>query len=348
MPAIWNFDVTYGTALAPAGYHRVTLQDGGSANLSKHELSSSKLSFLWYSDSPGKSGPVIEVTVLYDDEPVPAGWDKVPRALAKGGARSAFLCCRRGTTAAAGEPDAAVEDSKTADEPLPLGEVLIAYDNSVPAPDAPDKGRAEPWEKLDRSLDPVGQNVHLWWRRVSAGEQAAWTPYQLRVGDLVDARDRSGAWVPAEVIAATADTVTVHYPPWDSSWDDVISRVPAKLAPRGTHTTGKEPSSQQHQVGSYWALDLAEVDALRERVRQAASGQLEDAAAEQVLTRVLPAFIDRCMTSSYTDAREVVPAVNDLLQLTLDVVVCAIADHSKPLSTTVQQLLLQLGDCDVR
>ncbi|CAM9265373.1 unnamed protein product [Chrysoparadoxa australica] len=147
---VTGFDVTYGAALAPPAFHRITTCDGGSANLNAGAGSGALQTFLWY-QKDGES-PVVDVQVVHDDEPTPPGFERVARDLAKGSdsEHSIYLCfkCSGSRLASNGTGLA------------PIGEVVIAYGLDKP----PGTG----WESMKGSLAPAerDENVVLWYKRL--------------------------------------------------------------------------------------------------------------------------------------------------------------------------------------
>lgn len=155
------------------------------------------------------------MSVTYDDEPGPEGFERVSRDLAKGGTsgRKAFLWLKRhahlrpntAAAAAAGKSDTTV---------LPIGEVVVAFGSSDPnveearelaeqerlsgsgrGGNGTEEGRVvRVWERLERSLNPSAtadakdssgeggdSAVFLWFRRVSEEEPLSWSPHSLAV-----------------------------------------------------------------------------------------------------------------------------------------------------------------------
>ncbi|KAG5186083.1 hypothetical protein JKP88DRAFT_310040, partial [Tribonema minus] len=210
---ITGFDVTFGSALAAAGYHRTTLHDGGTANInrSNDKQGVSSQSFLWYCDVPSKLGPVVDVQVLYDDEPTPPGWEKVPRSMVVSDKRSSHLCLKR-AAAGAGTPMNLGSSDGEGDDP--------AAEDEQPLTEEGDDG------------------VYLWVRRAEPGLAEEWSAHALREGDWVDARDRTSKWMPAQIVAATADAVTVQYKAWAPKWNETIPRASTRLAAPGARTGG--------------------------------------------------------------------------------------------------------------
>lgn len=164
------------------------------------------------------------MSVTYDDEPGPEGFERVSRDLAKGGTsgRKAFLWLKRhaqqrpttnnnldgmgGAIPAAAEEDGGV---------MPIGEVVIAFGSADPnveeATEVAEQERAAAgggegteeqravrvWERLDRSLSPSaaattedrgGSAVFLWFRRVSEEEPLSWSAHSLAVRMLGEAK----------------------------------------------------------------------------------------------------------------------------------------------------------------
>ncbi|CAN0123012.1 unnamed protein product, partial [Ectocarpus fasciculatus] len=142
----------YGSALAPAGFHRITTRVGGSANL--NTTASSQQSFLWTHEGLSRGNPVVQIRVTYDDEPGPEGFERVSRDLAKGGTsgRKAFLWLkrhaqqiprtasataldqrRRSSNGTKEHEEAAAASQEEGDGGiLPIGEVVVAFGSSDP------------------------------------------------------------------------------------------------------------------------------------------------------------------------------------------------------------------------
>lgn len=166
------------------------------------------------------------MSVTYDDEAGPEGFERVSRDLAKGGTngRKAFLWLKRHaqqrptTTNLDGMegalPAAAEEDGGV----MPIGEVVIAFGTSDPnveeATEVAEQERAAAavagggsaeerravrvWERLDRSLSPSATTadddgesaVFLWFRRVSEEEPLSWSAHSLAVSMLGQAKKK--------------------------------------------------------------------------------------------------------------------------------------------------------------
>ncbi len=101
LSGITDLEITYGSSLAPAGYHKVTLPDGGQAELNRGQ-SSPSLSFLWYSESAGKGEPIVDIRISHeegkekDKESEFNGYERIPRNILKGSGNSvAYLYIKR-------------------------------------------------------------------------------------------------------------------------------------------------------------------------------------------------------------------------------------------------------------
>ena len=88
---ITDLEITYGTSLAPAGFRKISLQDGGQAELNRG-LAEVPI-FLWYTHNDSKL-PISEVKLLLDDEVCPEGFEKISRNVLKGSG-TAYFCIRR-------------------------------------------------------------------------------------------------------------------------------------------------------------------------------------------------------------------------------------------------------------
>ena len=105
MPYITDLCVAYGASLAPSGFHRLTLPDGGQAELNKGCGGAS--TFLWYSNKTDKS-PICDIILLFDEDACPNGFEKLSRNILNdckptptsidssvGHDRSVYLCIKR-------------------------------------------------------------------------------------------------------------------------------------------------------------------------------------------------------------------------------------------------------------
>ena len=92
--AIAELDITYGAALAPSGFHRVTQLSGEAAELNKGTGGSS--SYLWWRESDGRLEPIVEIMLVERDDDVPAGFERVPRNIHTVPGINRFVCFRRG------------------------------------------------------------------------------------------------------------------------------------------------------------------------------------------------------------------------------------------------------------
>eukprot|EP00752_Nemacystus_decipiens_P004045 g3704.t1 len=392
---ITDFDVTYGSALAPAGFHRITTRLGGTANL--NTTSSSQQSFLWTHEGLSRGNPVVQVSVTYDDEPGPEGFERVSRDLAKGGTsgRKAFLWLKRhaqqrptttnldgveGKIPAAEEEDAGV---------MPIGEVVVAFGSSDPnleeateiaeqeraaaaAGEGPEELRAvRVWERLDRSLNPSAtgmtesggdSDVFLWFRRVSEEEPLSWSAHSLAVGDWLDARDSDGTWCVAQVVRIETEFLRVHFQGYSSRFDEEIRLESSKLTKLGTHTSGRDMGQSSRRPGAPWGISADDVRRMINRVKELLPGVLREGETggpgdgygggvrQGPETRLwemdLPAFIERCLTSSISDP-QALPAINDLFKLMLEIIAVRLWKPA-PMPRHLLQTMSRLGNDDRR
>ncbi|KUF75997.1 hypothetical protein AM587_10003692 [Phytophthora nicotianae] len=61
-------------------------------------------------------------------------------------------------------------------------------------------------------------------------EEDAWR-YELRIGQLIDARDTDNVWYESRVVALSSTLVKLHYRGWTSKWDEWIERTSTRIAP---------------------------------------------------------------------------------------------------------------------
>eukprot|EP00903_Cladosiphon_okamuranus_P019913 g18301.t2 len=298
---VTDFDVTYGSALAPAGFHRITTRLGGTANL--NTTSSSQQSFLWTHEGLSRGNPVVQVSVTYDDEPGPEGFERVSRDLAKGGTsgRRAFLWLKRHaqqrptTTNVHGVEGGEIHAVEGDGGVMPIGEVVVAFGSSDPnveeatevaeqeraAATAAGEGTEERravrvWERLDRSLSPPAvattqsgrvSEVFLWFRRVSEEQPLSWSAHSLAVGDWLDARDSDGTWCVAQVVRIETEFLRVHFQGYSSRFDEDIRLESSKLTKLGTHTSGRDMGQSSRRPGAPWGITPGEVREMIRRVK---------------------------------------------------------------------------------
>jgi hypothetical protein len=133
-------EITYGSALAPAGYRKVTLPDGGQAELNR---GCGKLpSFLWYHIGAGRGDPIVEIILVHEDGAEREGYEKIPRNILKGSGQSAYIYIRRGV------------------DVDPIGDIRVLYGSNPP-----DDG----FERVEPSVIPTGDPVFLTVKHVSRG-----------------------------------------------------------------------------------------------------------------------------------------------------------------------------------
>ena len=114
MSAISDITVTYGSALAPAKYHRIVTLEGHGADVNK---GNGPPVYLWSKDRTNKEPAIVDISVIYDGEDVPEGFEKVSKTLLKGVDRQAYIC---------------VKKSEDPDVPA-VGKILILYgDEQLP------------------------------------------------------------------------------------------------------------------------------------------------------------------------------------------------------------------------
>eukprot|EP00636_Phaeomonas_parva_P000003 CAMPEP_0118852994 /NCGR_PEP_ID=MMETSP1163-20130328/1755_1 /TAXON_ID=124430 /ORGANISM="Phaeomonas parva, Strain CCMP2877" /LENGTH=230 /DNA_ID=CAMNT_0006785471 /DNA_START=225 /DNA_END=913 /DNA_ORIENTATION=+ len=221
--------VTYNDVLAPGGYHRVTTASAGRANINEHNDSSVQ-TYLWCSESASAGGAITDIRVLEAGEDVPEGYEKIKRNVTKGAAQRKYICVKR---------VAEGDEEQGADGAVPLSELCIVYGDAAP--------EGGDFEEANKTLAEGPTPVRLFFKR-SSGD-TGWTGQELAVDDWVDALDTENVWRVAQVIDATDATVTIHYKNWGSKWDDTIPRASAKLAPVGTHTSGKDTGWKKRTAG---------------------------------------------------------------------------------------------------
>ena len=58
----------------------------------------------------------------------------------------------------------------------------------------------------------------------------------IRVGDVIDAKDSEGRWFDSRIVEVDRDRVKVHYNGWSSRWDSWVDRKDESIQPHLTHT----------------------------------------------------------------------------------------------------------------
>lgn len=95
---ITDLQVSYGSALLQNPLRKVVGKGGLPVNVNP---GSGQPTYLWIKsvvDEPA----VVEVRILYDEEPVPEGFTKVQRDLSSGSGPSSFICFKTGAATARG------------------------------------------------------------------------------------------------------------------------------------------------------------------------------------------------------------------------------------------------------
>jgi hypothetical protein len=127
----------------------------------------------------------VAVDVIYSDEPVPPGFERVARDMCKGSSRSAYLCFRRQREPARREQDeeeAGKEEAEAEGEDEEAGERLQPLAEAVLA--AADEDPGEGFVRLEKPLGRGASPLFLCFKRVSpAGPSDAqpWSPAALKV-----------------------------------------------------------------------------------------------------------------------------------------------------------------------
>jgi ubiquitin C-terminal hydrolase len=344
MPAITAWYVTYGSALAPSGYHRVTRPGGGGAELRPLEHDGRACSSLWYRDSPGGSseeqGPIVDICILYGEEETPVGWEKVDRDISKGGEQSSFLCFRRASDDVLSQQQQ--QQQQQQQHLLPIGDAVITFDDDA---DGEEQVAGEDWEPVKRSL-VYGRNAFLWYKRVRPGEGSGWSGQSIREGDWLDVKDSTDRWVPAKAVSVEGEKIGLRYKDLGPQWDMYYYATSTRLAELGCKTGLKLDQVLEsevvvpHKVGSLWAVTREELQAMADRVRGCCSPSF---------TLMLPArlhvFIMMCMTSNFEESSEVLCEVQVLLQACIDFVVASIR-YPEHMSPHTLQLLLRIANAD--
>ena len=125
MSFITDICITYGSSLAPSGYHKLSLPDGGIADLNRG-CGGDTPSFLWYSKNninevDGKASYICDLIICTDESSYPDGFEVVPMNILKGNKQNkAFICIRKQSSS--------LIEQKTNDDNLILSELSILYE----------------------------------------------------------------------------------------------------------------------------------------------------------------------------------------------------------------------------
>lgn len=158
------------------GFRRCTrLDNDKSANVN----AGGGQAYLWYHRGPQRGAPVVAVDVIYNDEAVPAGFERVARDMCKGSSsRGSFLCFRRRRQPEGpGDEEAGpAEPAAEAEQEQPLAQVVLAAADETPG---------EGFVRLEKPLCKGDNPLYLCYKRVApAGPPDAqpWSPATLKVG----------------------------------------------------------------------------------------------------------------------------------------------------------------------
>ncbi|CBJ30122.1 conserved unknown protein [Ectocarpus siliculosus] len=238
------------------------------------------------------------------------------------------------------------------------------------------------WERLDRSLNPStavaaeddgggqqqqqggGSAVFLWFRRVSEEEPLSWSAHSLTVGDWLDARDSDGTWCVAQVVRIEGESMRVHFQGYHSRYDEDIRVESLKLAKLGTHTSGRDTGQSTRRPGAPWGITPNEVRDVIRRVKGllpevlregevgsgdgygGGGGQGQHGPEARLWEMDLPAFIERCLSSSINDL-QALPFINDLFKLVLEIIAVRLWKPA-PMPRHLLQTMSRLGHGDRR
>ncbi|CAM9113487.1 unnamed protein product [Discosporangium mesarthrocarpum] len=345
---ITDFDVTYGNALAPAGFHRVTTKDGGAANL--NGKSSSLQSFLWTHEGAHRGDPIVQLCVTHDEDAAPQGFERVSRDLIKGGTsgRKAYLWLQRqshvavptsatGDSVGTGRHAEAGEGQGTEVPYFPLAEVVVVFgrsDLNAPYVDENRDEEMKPWEHLEHCLNPWAADredpVFLWFRRSKF--EASSPTYKLEVSCVLLSTTQKG-WRTLKLMGAETyyGDVAPHFfefvsdqfmvrliPPLHSKQISRLFLLCSCMRVSEWHT---------HRPSNPGNLTAEKVIEVTKRVKDL-STDITDGVSEEVKhskednrfwSEFLPQFVEECLTSVDFDMR-MLTLVNNFLALMLEVV----------------------------
>ena len=216
--------------------------------------------YLWYSCEE-EGGAIVALEVLYDDEPVPQGFVKLPKDLGRGTASQVYLAYRR----------AAVDEV----EPLlPIMDVRIMSADAVGACPPCDSCHCDGSSAtravvvscgLDVGYERVGRpiclsaSLYLFVKRFNsrgacyllcgsgraselhratgaatdvapASSGTPWDVSQVQTDDWIDCKDSHGLWQAAQAITVTDTSVTVTYKEFPRFYEETVPKLPSRIA----------------------------------------------------------------------------------------------------------------------
>eukprot|EP00499_Haloplacidia_sp_CaronLabIsolate_P014916 CAMPEP_0196770678 /NCGR_PEP_ID=MMETSP1104-20130614/1273_1 /TAXON_ID=33652 /ORGANISM="Cafeteria sp., Strain Caron Lab Isolate" /LENGTH=499 /DNA_ID=CAMNT_0042140793 /DNA_START=81 /DNA_END=1576 /DNA_ORIENTATION=- len=302
---ITDLAVTYKDVMAPVGYRKVTSGFGDAtvaADLNNGNGGTQV--YLWYACRE-EGLPISEIVVLYDDEEVPEGFDKVDKDLTKGVDSRVYVAFKR----VPAEPPAEGSTQRV------VQALTVEFSEASPG---------EEWTRVDRNLCRTDEGkVYLWCKMGARLIRKKWDPAELKLEDYLDCLDTANKWCGAQVIRVDreANTIRVHYLGWADRWDEDINIVTQRR--RVAEFQTKSDSSYRPDIKTQGiALDLpAElVEEFRAKLERYRAGDLEGEEEDKFWNGDLQQLLENCLSRDITD-RSVLPNVWALFKDVLDMFV---------------------------
>lgn len=222
MSGITDIDVTYGGVLGPRTFKRTAARtmNGGSGG---------NTSWLWLSKQTARDD-IAEVSLLYDDEPVPEGWEKVEKDISKGAVegKPVFLALRR-----KGEGDSSPS----------IVDIAIQHEA---------EGCPDGYTLLDRTASREGAPVlvRLAVRQSKPDDVPEFQGEVVKVGDPCDVRFK-GAWYKGHVTKVSRFHVNVKRDGYEAYPDIELLKRSDELAAFDTKTEGRDTRGVVKQGASF-------------------------------------------------------------------------------------------------
>ena len=130
----------------------------------------------------------------------------------------------------------------------PSSRVLFSPLSSSSASSSPSPRHLFGWPEGSVLMTSEGRKARFWHAVRNAATE------RLRVGDLLDVRDKEGRWQAAQVVAETDSSLTVHWLQWDERWDEQLPRDSERIDSFQSHRH-RSPAEQSSVSGQLFDDD---------------------------------------------------------------------------------------------
>lgn len=93
MAVVRELDITYGLNLAAAGFRKICADDGSPRAL--YSSNDGTQSYLWMHNGSITSAPITDIIIIFDEEPIPEGYERINKNICKGLAYKSYICILR-------------------------------------------------------------------------------------------------------------------------------------------------------------------------------------------------------------------------------------------------------------